>query len=88
MVTNRKILSIYLYKYFYALFLPLDLFQRQNEKVLLGVLLVLEINIFEYIGIAGEMEITISKAFCTRVSAMKALPRTITASQLHWRKKL
>lgn len=49
---------------------------------------VLEINIVEYIGMAGEIEITISKEFWRGVSAMKALPRTATASQLCWRKKL
>lgn len=49
---------------------------------------VLEIDIFEYIGIDGEMEITIFKVFWRGISAMKALPSTVTASQLCWRKKL
>lgn len=63
-------------------------FRDRMKKCCLVFYFFLEINIFKYIGITGEMEITISKEFWTGVSAMKALPRTITARKLCWRKKL
>lgn len=57
-------------------------------KCCLVVYSVLEINILEYTGIVGEMEIRISKELWRGVSAMKALPWIVTASQLCWKKKL